>query len=251
MPNLIRIGRLLSGIGMIGVGGLALAYSDFVMEWTNVPDHLPARAAFAYVHGAILLLAGMGLLFDRTVRVSALILELVWLVWTLLRVPITIANWRTLGGLAEVFAITSGFLLLAGLSGPRTETKRREALAARYCFALCMPAFGVVHFLYPAAVASWVPGWLPGHMFWAYFTGVAHCAAGLAILTGVLASLASRLFAIMLSSWVLIVHIPRVMATPRDRHEWTTFFVALLLTGLAWILAQYVSRSPWSKPDSA
>jgi len=80
-------------------------------------------------------------------------------------------------------------------------------------------------------------------MFWAYFTGTAHCAAGLAILSGVLAGLASRLFAIMLSSWVLIVHIPRVFATPRDRHEWTTFFVALILTGLAWILAQYLSRA--------
>ena len=243
MPNTIRMGRVLSAIGMIGVGALALAYTDFVLEWTNVPDHLPARAAFAYVHGAILVLAGIGLLFDKTVRVSALILELVWLVWALLRVPTVIANWRSLGSLAEVFAITSGFLLLAGIVGPRTETKRKEALAARYCFALCMPAFGVVHFLYPAAVASWVPSWLPAHMFWAYFTGTAHCAAGLAILSGVLAGLASRLFAIMLSSWVLIVHIPRVFATPRDRHEWTTFFVALILTGLAWILAQYLSRA--------
>jgi len=247
MRDWIRLGRVLSAIGMIGVGGLALAYTDFVMEWTKVPDNLPARAGFAYVHGVILILGGLGLLFDKTVRESALTLEVVWLVWTLLRVPSVIANWRTLGSLAEVFAIMSGFLLLAGISGRRTETKRREAVAARYCFALCMPAFGVVHFLYPAAVASWVPGWLPGHMFWAYFTGVAHCAAGVAILTGVLAGLASRLFAIMLSSWVLFVHIPRVFATPRDRHEWTTFFVALVLTGLAWILAEYVSRNPWSK----
>jgi len=232
---------------MIGLGGLALAYADFVLEWTPVPDHLPARAAFAYVHGAILLFAGLGLLFDKTMRLSALTLELVWLVWTLLHIPMVVANWRTVGGLAEDFAITSGFLLLAGIVGPRTETKRLEAVAARYCFAICMPAFGVVHFLYPGAVASWVPGWLPGHMFWAYFTGAAHCAAGIAILTGVLAGLASRLFAIMLSSWVLIVHIPRVFATPRDRHEWTTFFVALVLTGLAWILAQYVSDSSRSR----
>ena len=247
MPNTIPLGRVLSAIGMIGLGGLALAFNDFVLEWTNVPDHLPARAVFAYIHGAILLLAGIGLLFNKTVRASALALELVWLVWALLRVPTVIANWRTLGSLAEVFAITSGFLLLAGIVGPRTETKRLEALAARYCFALCMPAFGVVHFLYPAAVASWVPGWLPGHMFWAYFTGVAHCAAGLAILSGVLAGLASRLFAIMLSSWVLILHIPRVFATQRDRHEWTTLFVALVLTGLAWILAQYLSRNSWTE----
>ena len=134
---------------MIRVGVLAAACSDFVMEWTNVPDHLPARTAFAYVHGAILVLAGMGLLFDKTVRVSALTLELVWLVWTLLRVPITIANWRTLGGLAEVFAIASGFLLLAGISGPRTETKRREALAAGIVSPSACPRLALYIFFIP------------------------------------------------------------------------------------------------------
>ena len=248
MRNLTRWGRNLSGIGMIGLGGLALAYADFVMEWTRVPDHLPARTAFAYAHGLILIVAGLGLLLDKTVRAAALTLEIVWLMWALFCIPHVLANWRAAaGGMAEVFAISSGFLVLAGVSGPRSKMKHAEALAGRYCFALCMPVFGLVHFLYPAAVATWVPGWLPGHLFWAYFTGVAHCAAGLAILTGVLAGVAARLFAAMLSSWVLIVHIPRVFLAPRDRHEWTTFLVALVLTGLAWILADCWSGSPWRK----
>lgn len=245
MLNLTRIGRYLSGTGMIGLGGLALAYADFVMEWTRVPDHLPARTAVAYIHGVILIVAGLGLFFDKTVRPAALTLEVVWLMWTLLCIPRVIAYGRgALGGQFEVFAITSGFLVLAGVTGPRSKMKHTEALVGRYCFALCMPVFGLVHFMYPAAVASWVPAWLPWHGFWAYFTGVAHCVAGLAILTGVLAGLAARLFATMLSSWVLIVHIPRVMAAPRDRHEWTTLLVALVLTGLAWILANCWSRKP-------
>jgi uncharacterized membrane protein YphA (DoxX/SURF4 family) len=74
-------------------------------------------------------------------------------------------------------------------------------------------------------------------MFWAYFTGVAHCAAGVAILTGVLGRLAAKLFAIMLSSWIIILHIPRVIAALHDRHEWTTLFIAIAITGAAWVLA--------------
>jgi uncharacterized membrane protein len=237
---------------MIGLGGLGVAFADFVLEWTPVPDHLPARMAIAYVHGIILILAGLGLLFDRTVRPAALTLTAVWLVWALLHVPLVIASWRGgIGGQAESLAMASGLLLLAAVSGPTSERTRFEALIARYGFAICMPAFGIVHFLYPAAVASWVPGYLPWHIFWAYFTGVAHCAAGLAILSGVLARLAARLFAIMLSSWVLMLHIPRVAAALHDRHEWTTLFVALVLTGLAWVLARYMEGDSWAKRSTA
>jgi hypothetical protein len=237
MPGFIRLGRVLLGLGMIALGALAVACADFVLEWTPVPDHLPARTACANIHGGVLMIAGLGLFFDRTVRRSALVLGAVWLLWTLLWVPRVVANWRgALGGQFEVLALTSGLFLLAAVSGPQTS-RRTLAFISRYAFAVCLPMFGVVHFLYPAAVASWVPWWLPAHLFWAYFTAVAFWAAGLAILTGVLAGLGSRLFAIMLSSWVLIVHIPRVAAALHDRHEWTTLFVAIVLSGAAWITA--------------
>jgi len=75
---------------------------------------------------------------------------------------------------------------------------------------------------------------------------VAHCAAGLAILTGVLARLAAKLFAIMITSWVIILHIPRVAAALHDRHEWTTLFIAVSLSGAAWVLADSFSAL-WSK----
>ena len=100
-----------------------------------------------------------------------------------------------------------------------------------------------MHFLYPDAVANFIPNWIPVRLFWAYFTGVAFWAAGLAILSGVLARLASRLLATMLSSWVLILHIPRVVAAVGDRHEWNTLFLAVAQTGAAWIVAGSLERS--------
>jgi uncharacterized membrane protein len=241
MPISIRLGRLLAGFAMVALGAICLRYADFIMEWTPVPPQLPARAAVAYVHGSVLIVAGLGLFFERTVRLAALVLGSVWLLWTLVHVPRVIASWRTgLGGLFEAFALTSGLFLLAVVAGP--TVKRTEVLISRYCYAFCLPMLGVVHFLYPDAVANFIPKWIPAHLFWAYFTGVAFWAAGLAILSGVQARLGSRLLALMLSSWVLILHIPRVVAAVGDRHEWDTLFLAVAQTGSAWIVAGSLER---------
>jgi uncharacterized membrane protein len=241
MPISIRLGRLLVGLAMVALGAICLRYADFIMEWTPVPPQLPARAAVAYVHGSVLIVAGLGLFFERTVRLAALLLGSVWLLWTLVHVPRVIASWRTgLGGLVEAFALTSGLFLLAVVARP--TVKRTEVLISRYCYAFCLPMLGVVHFLYPDAVANFIPKWIPAHLFWAYFTGVAFWAAGLAILSGVQARLGSRLLAIMLSSWVLILHIPRVVAAVGDRHEWDTLFLAVAQTGAAWIVTGSLER---------
>lgn len=237
MPTLVRLGRVMLGLGMIALGGLGIAFADFMLEWSQVPAWLPAHSVFAYLHGVLLLVTGLCFLTNKYVRPAALVLGAVWMLWTLLCIPLVIATWRGRCGLeAELLGMTSGIFILAGLAGG-SAADRSMVVVWRYAFALCLPVYGLVHFLYPEGVASWVPGWLPAHLFWAYFTGVAHCAAGVALLTGVLARLATKLFAIMLSSWVLILHIPRVAAALHDRHEWTTLFIALAISGVAWIVA--------------
>jgi uncharacterized membrane protein len=93
LSSLIRLGRLLLGFGMIALGTLAVAYADFILEWTPVPVQLPLRAVWVYIHGGLLLVAGLGLFFDRTVRRAAVALRAVWLLWTLLWIPRVVANW--------------------------------------------------------------------------------------------------------------------------------------------------------------
>ena len=97
--------------------------------------------------------------------------------------------------------------------------------------------FGIAHFQYHDFVASWVPKWIPFPLFWAYFTGAAHCAAGVAILVSVMTRLAATLAAVMYGSWALIVHIPRILAAPRDAFEWNGLFVASALCAGALLIA--------------
>ncbi|MES1198790.1 MAG: DoxX family membrane protein [Pseudomonadota bacterium] len=233
----LRIGRLLFALGMGALGVLSLLHHDFILEWSAVPDTgVPMRDTLALTQGAVLLVAGLGLLFVRTERVAALVLAALWALYAALHVPLVVSNWKLgLGGLAESSALVCIALLLSA----------NDLLAriGRYGFGLCMIPFGIVHFLYPDAVANWIPHWIPGPgAWWANATGAAHVAAGLAVLSGVLAPLASRLVVLMYGSWLILLHIPRVIAALQDRHEWTTLFVAVAFNGGAWVLMNYLTR---------
>jgi uncharacterized membrane protein YphA (DoxX/SURF4 family) len=77
---------------------------------------------------------------------------------------------------------------------------------------------------------------MPARLFWAYATGAGHAAAGLAILSGIQRRLAATLLAAMCGCFVLLLHAPRVAAAPTSRFEWTMLFVALSITGAAWLI---------------
>jgi uncharacterized membrane protein len=114
-----------------------------------------------------------------------------------------------------------------------------------------MPVFGVLHLIYPESIAALVPPWYPWPMFWAYFTGVAQVAAGVAIASGVSARPASILAGTMYGMWGLTLHIPRVwcrVAVPcgfvdiptgfaAARGGLTSLFVAFAMCGSAWIVS--------------
>lgn len=91
-------------------------------------------------------------------------------------------------------------------------------------FAVPMAVFGGDHFMVPQIVASMVPSWIPGHLFWAYFVGAALIAAALGIVVDRYATLAATLLGLMIFSFVLLLHVPKLAANPADR---ITFAVLL------------------------
>jgi uncharacterized membrane protein YphA (DoxX/SURF4 family) len=88
-----------------------------------------------------------------------------------------------------------------------------------------------------------VPQWLPpSQTFWAYATGFAHIAAGLAILTGVQARLAAILLTIMYASFTPLVHVPTILADPSKFWNWTENALNIALAGVAWVVADSLAR---------
>jgi putative oxidoreductase len=86
------------------------------------------------------------------------------------------------------------------------------------CLLLALPmvVYGFEHFIYADFVATIVPPWIPWHMFWVYFCGVALFAAGLSILVNKHARLAAALLGTMIFLWVLTIHVFLIFHKPGD-----------------------------------
>src|SRR5262245_40855605 len=62
--------------------------------------------------------------------------------------------------------------------GPRLPIGEGGLRIARAFYGLAMIPFGTAHFVYLKETLAAMPGWLPWHVFWAYFTGGTFLAAG-------------------------------------------------------------------------
>jgi uncharacterized membrane protein len=142
----------------------------------------------------------------------------------------------TSGG--EVLALGGVALVLAGeLELLNTMSWESLVIVGRSLFAAALVIFGVQHFMYAKFIATLIPTWIPGHLFWAYFVGVAFVASALSIATKVQGRLAAALLGLMFLLWVVVLHAPRVVATVHNGNEWTSAFVALAMSGGAFLVA--------------
>jgi uncharacterized membrane protein len=118
----------------------------------------------------------------------------------------------------------------------------------RIFVAISLVVFGVQHFIYGGFLATVVPAYMPGRLFWAYFVGVALVAAAIGISTKMLARPAATMLGVMFFLFVVLLHIPRIIGNSKDGNEWTSGFVALAMCGGAWILA---SAAPLEEKEKA
>ncbi|HEY1468622.1 MAG TPA: hypothetical protein VGF61_06230 [Candidatus Acidoferrum sp.] len=97
-------------------------------------------------------------------------------------------------------------------------------------FAIGMAIFGADHLVAAKFVATVVPSWMPGRLFWAYFVGFALLAAALSLATAIRWRLAAALLGIMIFIFVLTIHLPNLLAAPHEKTRLTIFLRDLLLS---------------------
>lgn len=242
----IDLGRVLFAAGMCGLGVVGAFYGDFALQWQPVPKALPGYHALAYVSAALLLAGGIALVTKIHVHAAlglACYLCVFWLLPQLLRVAPAYASIAAWLGFCEVLGVACGaWILWAG------EARAKVQRTARFVFGLCCIVYGVSHFVYADFTADMIPHWLPQRLALAYLTGAAHVLAGLAITCMVLPRLAALLEALMMSLFVILLHLPSLWVSPPPtwaptlRVEITALFWATSLAASAWVVARSLRR---------
>jgi len=239
MDKIRQATTMIAGVVLIGLGALNFVYRDSLMTWQPTPDGAAWKVPFAFLSGLLLILSGIGLLLPRW-RSQAAMLASGWVgLWAmLLHLPHVVMQFNvgSLLGLAEASANALG---LATLTGCVDRDKR--ALLLRLGFGFCLVIFGVSHFVYADFTAAMVPAWLPQRLGFAYLTGAIHALNGACLLAGIRVRVAATIEALMMSSFVLLVHIPGVAQTLHDRLQLTMLGMASLLTLAAWLVATWKS----------
>ena len=149
--------------------------------------------------------------------------------------------------------LIGALVLVIGLITIRNEFLQKRGLdkivvLGPVFFAVPLAVFGSEHFTFPTILAGMVPAWLPGHMFWALFVGACLIAAALSIVARKYAWLASALAGILILLFVLLIHIPNVVASPHTRIAWVVVLREPAFAGGAFALAAI--RSDGWKPQA-
>jgi len=95
-------------------------------------------------------------------------------------------------------------------------------------YAAPLAAFGTEHLTLTKVIASFVPKWIPWHLFWAYFVGICFISAALSLVTRIKARLAASLLGLTFFLFVVLMDIPAWARDPRNR-----FALALVLRELS------------------
>jgi uncharacterized membrane protein len=207
--------------------------------WTPV-------AWVVHLGDVVLVLAGIGInLRGRWATCSAIALAIHSAVSLAMRAPHWVKGWNVWGtweDVAETAAVGLGAVIAWRMLAGKDRGDGIGGTAQRL-LGLCMVVFGISHYVYLNLTTPFVPKWLPPSVvFWAYATGAAHIAAGLAIISGLLARRAAQLATLMYALFGLIVWLPQVIKAPTSHDNWSETSVNWLLVGAAWCLADWLGR---------
>ncbi|HKV25463.1 MAG TPA: hypothetical protein VJN93_12790 [Candidatus Acidoferrum sp.] len=126
---------------------------------------------------------------------------------------------------------------------PQSRGLDRVLLPTRIFYAIPIAVFAGEHFTVPREIGSMIPHWIPGHLFWAYFVGIALFATGLSFATRQLSGLSGTLLGTMFCLFVVLLDLPAAVTHPHNRITWILALRELSFAGGAFAFAGFEKRS--------
>lgn len=248
MSGLSPIGRVIYALAVVGFGVALLRYAGVHIFMVPSQHRFPMNPVFplpppvpwlVVVLGVVLIALGLGMLSARLRRqaapVLAVVLVLSALAFTLPRYAAFPGSVALRTELLEPFTFAAFAVLLA--ASPARLTR-----AARIVVGATMVVYGVDHFLLIQPLAGLVPSWIPWHVFWILFFGLAFIAAGVSIGANLWLKWSAVGLGLMFAIFVFILQVPLAMGwlkipgqdLPADL--WSSCLIAVAMWGGAWAL---------------
>jgi uncharacterized membrane protein YphA (DoxX/SURF4 family) len=244
---LSNLGIYVYGAGAIALGVIGLVWTDFATNWQRVQANVPHRGALACITAIYELAAGVAIFWRRTAQAGALMLAVLYSIFALLWVPQILGSpqvYDVWGNFFEESALViAGVVAYASLAPSDSVWAARKVQVSRL-FGICVISFALGHLFYISGTASFVPKWIPpGQLFWAIATAIFFLLAAMAILSGFLASLATRFLTAIIAGFEVLVWAPRLFTFPHEHFSWAGNGICLALVGAAWVVADSMSES--------
>ncbi len=233
---------------LLGVVGLVL-HDQLISNW-----QLPGSAAFIAVTSVAQIIGGAALFFPKTNALGAIVLGVVYLAISLTFVPGIVAQPAVYASWGNVFyqlALVVGAAVAYGLASASLPFAVTLCRGAVILFGLCNISFAIEQVEFLARTVSLVPKWIPPNgMFWAIATTIAFGLAGIALVVGYKSLLASRLLALMLVVFGVVIWIPILVASPKTHGNWSEGLETFAIAGVAWLVANFLERENLRRPSA-
>src|SRR5579863_7851098 len=112
------------------------------------------------------------------------------------------------------------------------------------CFAMPLAVFGALHLTAAQSLSTMVPSYMPWHLFWAYFFGVALLAASFSIATKIQVFWSGLLFGVAMFLFVAMMDLPGTLSDAHNRIAWELMFRELTFGAGGWMLAAATMTGP-------
>jgi uncharacterized membrane protein len=241
MKQLLQPGRIIYATGIFVLGILSIVFKDFIVgrppAW---PPAFTMPVVIGYISGTLLMIAALAIIFKKKALLAALLVALMILLLSLSRhIPQFMKDWanayKTMALMGGSLVIAASFLKVG--DDANKNTGKLLVLFGTLSITAFFIVGGYAHFKYAAFVDTLIPGYIPFHRACTYFCGACLLAGGAGLLIRPVRKWAALLSAIMVTGWLVLLHIPRFIADINNVSDRLGLCESFTVAGILFVLA--------------